>query len=180
VFIAPTVRPSKITGELRMYEWQACPDLGQLLTTALSDTSGEKFGEWVKEKDRKPHRDGGTKTAGPFGTASSVAADHTGVIRPGTGHDKMTAFCGYLLKKYPEISFEEYLRRCEARWQDFDQSSFTWTWDECRLNPVEDCWDRFERGAPFNPLHTYKRRQRAYTGPVGSATATPYAERGTA
>jgi hypothetical protein len=174
VFISPTVRRSKVTGEPRMYEWASPPDLGRLLTEVLDDTSGERFGKWVHKKERKPHAAGGA------GTVGGVAAEHTGIIRPGTGHDKMTAFCGYLLKKYPEISFDEYLRRCELRWQDFDQSSFTWTWDECRLNPVEDCWDRFERGAPFNPLHTYKRRQRAYTGPVGSATATPYAERGTA
>jgi hypothetical protein len=178
VFIAPTVRPSKITGEMRMYQWDAHPDLGQLLTTALSDTSGEKFAQWVSEKEQKPHAKGGT------GSAGSVAADHIGVIRPGTGHDKMTAFCGYLLKKYPEISFDEYLRRCEARWRDFDQSSFTWTWDECRANPVEDCWDRFERGAPFSVwVKTRKRKRTPFAGVIGSATATPFTgkrERGTA
>jgi hypothetical protein len=143
IFLSPTVRRSKVTGELVMYEWASPPDLGRLLAEARDDTSGERFGKWVHERERKPHAAGGT------GTAGGIAAEHTGVIRPGTGHDTMTAFCGYLLKKYPEISFDEYLRRCELRWRDFDQSSFSWSWDECRANPVEDCWDRFERGEPF-------------------------------
>jgi hypothetical protein len=92
----------------------------------------------------------------------------------------MTAFCGYLLKKYPDISLDEYIRRCEVRWQDFDQSSFTWTWDECRANPVEDCWDRFERGAPFSVW--VKTQQTPFTGLIGDCTATPFTgrrERGT-
>jgi hypothetical protein len=175
VFISPTVRPSKVTGELLPYRWIAEPDLGRLLAYGAGDFSGEKFGQWVKEKDRKPDRDGGTETAGPFGTAGFVAADHTGVIRPGTGHDKMTAFCGYLLKKYPDISFDEYVRRCEVRWQDFDQSSFTWTWEQCRANPVEDCWNRFERGSPFSAWVKTKRTKRTpFTGTIGDCTATPF------
>ena len=64
------------------------------------------------------------------------------------------------------------------------QSSFTWTWDECRANPVEDCWDRFERGAPFSVwVKTRKRKRTPFAGVIGSATATPFTgkrERGTA
>jgi hypothetical protein len=154
VFISPTVRPSKVTGELRMYEWASPPDLQRLLTEVVNDDSGKAFGEWVSEKTRKPPRDGGG--GGRDGGGGSVAAEHIGVIRPGTGHHTMVSFCGYLLKKYPDISFDEYLRRCEIRWRDFDQSQFDWTWDECRANPVADCWDRFERGEPYNPLRTYR------------------------
>jgi hypothetical protein len=75
---------------------------------------------------------------------------HTGPIRSGEGHNEMTSYCGWLLKKHPEIELDDYIGRCRQRWEQFDQSKFIWTWAECEANPVLDCWERFERGEVLN------------------------------
>jgi hypothetical protein len=46
-FIAPTVKPSKVTGELRAYQWVRPPDLGAL-KAAADDQSGEKLAAMVR------------------------------------------------------------------------------------------------------------------------------------
>jgi hypothetical protein len=46
-FIAPTVKPSKVTGELRAYQWVRTPDL-QALKAAAGDRSGEKLAAMVR------------------------------------------------------------------------------------------------------------------------------------
>jgi hypothetical protein len=51
VFIAPTVRPSKVTGEHLPYRWEAEPDLEALLN---GDDTGVQFKEWVSEETQKP------------------------------------------------------------------------------------------------------------------------------
>jgi hypothetical protein len=46
-FIAPTVKPSKVTGELRAYQWVRPPDL-DALRAAADDRSGEKLAALVR------------------------------------------------------------------------------------------------------------------------------------
>jgi hypothetical protein len=46
-FIAPTVKPSKVTGELRAYQWVRTPDLDALMRAA-DDRSGEKLAAMVR------------------------------------------------------------------------------------------------------------------------------------
>jgi hypothetical protein len=149
VFISPTVRPSKITGEMRMYQWINEPDLASLVFDGETDTSGGAFRQWITEKPKKSGNSqggGGTVYTGKF----HIDATHTGPIRPGQGHDAIIALCGYLLKKYPDISWTDYEELCRARWQEFDQSQFAWDWDEC-LYQITNCWDSFERGKPYDP-----------------------------
>jgi hypothetical protein len=105
------------------------------------DKSGIYFTEWVTTKpNSNGHRNGHTRES-----------DHNGRIPPGQGHDTMVSYCGVLLQKYPDIELTEYVERCRARWEEFDQSKFRWTWQECLKNPVMDCWYHFDRGEPYVP-----------------------------
>lgn len=144
VFIAPTVRPSKETGEMVAYRWAWAPDLEALRAAKGVDKSGVYFTEWVttKPSSNGQHSGNGTRTR---------ESDHAGRIPPGQGHDTMVSYCGVLLQKYPDIELTEYVERCRARWEEFDQSKFRWTWQECLKNPVMDCWHRFGRGEPYVP-----------------------------
>jgi hypothetical protein len=60
VFIAPTVRASKITGELLPYRWELAPDIEALL---IGDDTGLEFGKWVSE-DTKPRSKAGSDPNG--------------------------------------------------------------------------------------------------------------------
>jgi hypothetical protein len=184
VFISPTARRSKITGEMRMYQWHAHPDIGRLHTDALTDTSGQKFGGWVKEKQNSGGGQPGGQTV--FTGRFFIHERHTGRIPPGLGHDAIVSFCGYLLKKYPGITWSDYEGLCKARWQEFDQSAFTWDWDEC-LYQITHCWDNLVRGDAYevwvktqNPFHGIIRNPTAtpFAGRIGNPTATPYAAAG--
>jgi hypothetical protein len=96
------------------------------------------------------------------------------------------SFCGYLLRKYPDISWADFEGLCHARWQQFDQSKELWEWDDVRKNVVADCWERFSRGMPFDAwVRTQepfggitKPKQRPFTGHIGTATARTYVAAG--
>lgn len=61
-FIAPTVRPSKVTGELAPYQWAQEPDVVLLAAQGCSDASGAALAERI----RTLKGDGGvTKVSGP-------------------------------------------------------------------------------------------------------------------
>jgi hypothetical protein len=174
VFIAPTVRPSKVTGELLPYRWLPEPDLDGLLahrstkrTTGSYDNTGGYFADWItkKEEGAGPPLDSQAVYTGGF----YIDTRHTGTIPPGQGHDGIVAFCGYLLKKYPTISWDDYKGLCHARWQEFDQSKFTWRWSECHYQ-IKHCWDRFQRGTNFVTWRS-TRASRPFTGHIPTATA---------
>jgi Bifunctional DNA primase/polymerase, N-terminal len=154
VFIAPTVRPSKTTGEHLKYRWTKAPNMEALRAAKGIDKSGTYFTEWVTTKPDKPHTNGHKP-----GTGRTKESEHTGRIPPGQGHDEMTSYCGLLLKKYPDGALEEYIEKCRLHWEDFDQSKFSWTWAECLKNPVMDCWHRFERGEPYVPRDNSEKVQ---------------------
>ena len=113
-----------------------------LKTKGRVDRTGEQFAKWVKVKEPRTHT-----TPGGNQTYSGDRGRHTGTIKDGEGHDALVSYCGWLLKKYPEIGQQEYIDRCRARWEDYEQPpQYYWSWEECLENPVMDCWDRFERG----------------------------------
>lgn len=47
-FIAPTVKPSKVTGELAPYQWVQAPDLDALAATGRSDASGGPLAQRIR------------------------------------------------------------------------------------------------------------------------------------
>jgi hypothetical protein len=174
VFIAPTIRVSKVTGQPAPYRWINTPDLGSLLVQYQSDPTGSHFRDWITEEQRRSSGYSGTTTyMGSF----AIDAKHTGLIPSGQGHEKLVSFCGYLLKKYPDISWDDYVGLCHARWQEFDQSAFTWSWEDCRDDLVADCFRRFNRGAPFADwVKTQGPHQ--FTGIVPDPTARTFVSAG--
>ncbi len=174
VFIAPTVRVSKVDGVARPYRWLVEPQL-ELLLTHKTDPTGSYFRDWITEEDES-QADGYSGTTVYIGRFS-IDAKHSGLIPSGQGHDKLVAFCGHLLRKYPDISWTDFEGLCHARWQEFDQSPFTWTWEECRDDLVADCWKRFTRGQSLADW-VKTRKPRRFTGTIPSATSRTFAVAG--
>jgi len=148
------------------------------------DDTGQHFRDWITQKERSdsPSGIGESVYTGGF----YIDAKHTGRIPPGMGHDALISLCGYLLKKYPDISWTDYKGLCYARWQEFDQSQFTWEWREAEYQ-IQKCWDTFERGKMFdewmktqNPFQGLISNPTAkpFTGTITDPTARPYIEAG--
>ena len=68
LFIAPTVRRSKVTGELVAYRWRRPPDLDALADEGPDDTTGEALAALVREA-----RGEGGGTPGAFTAPAAVA-----------------------------------------------------------------------------------------------------------
>lgn len=89
VFIAPTVRPSKVTGELVAYRWARPPDLARL---HVDDGSGEKLAQLVRQAHGSRRQTGASL---PF--TQPGERKHTGPIPYGQHHDQLVSYAGYLL-----------------------------------------------------------------------------------
>jgi putative DNA primase/helicase len=63
IFLAPTVRASKATGELRSYEWEEDPDVSPLLLD--DDPSGEALAGLIKESQKTQRSDALEDYGGP-------------------------------------------------------------------------------------------------------------------
>jgi hypothetical protein len=145
VFIAPTVKPSKLTGEMVPYTWEVEPDIPALKTKGLTDRTGEKFATWVHEKTRKP-KASDSPFANPGEPGEYRVADDQETIPSREGHIQITSYIGKLLAKYPDIELDKYVDCCRQRWQQYEPGPTVWPWEDCYQNPVLDCWERFERG----------------------------------
>jgi hypothetical protein len=157
------------------YRWLVEPNL-ELMAMLPHEHTGAAFAKWITEKPQNagPQGNGDTVYTGGF----YIDTRHTGHIPPGQGHDAIVAFCGYVLKKCPTISWDDYKGLCYARWQEFDQSKFSWRWSECHYQ-IKHCWDRFERGIDFATWRS-TRKPRPFTGHIPNATARRFDTTGVA
>jgi hypothetical protein len=88
-FIAPTVRPSKVTGEPAAYRWVKPPDLAEL---EREDASGAKLAALVRQarsSDRAP-------ASALFRQPASTERKHAGPIPYGEHHRQLVSYAGWL------------------------------------------------------------------------------------
>lgn len=137
-FIAPTVRPSKVTGELEAYVWLEEPDLDDI----DDDDTGEALAEIVKEAiGSKP-----TPPTAPGGVSGSTAdAMHTGPIRSGERHAKLVSYAGRLRDR--GLSYDEAEALFLRRWEDCDQPPAA-PYPVTREEALEKLQDVFRRYTP--------------------------------
>jgi hypothetical protein len=64
VFIAPTVRPSRVTGEIRPYTWTELPDVEILAVVGEDDTGADLLG-LLEARETTQHNGGGSTYVGP-------------------------------------------------------------------------------------------------------------------
>lgn len=109
MFVAPTVRKSKVTGELVAYRWTRPPDPIQLRGLA-GDKSGAKLAELVRSWS-------GTRAAGGAGFTqpSTWWGDNRGPIPMGERHDKLVSYAGKLRDIGLPIAEAE--MPCSAGWR---------------------------------------------------------------
>src|SRR5690625_4275118 len=85
VFIAPTVRASKTTGELTPYTWTDAPDAGHIATEAPHDDTGQALAAHVTAKRAAtvPTTTEGDLPLGPWDDVPAALAQgrHSGVLR---------------------------------------------------------------------------------------------------
>jgi len=87
-FIAPTVRASKVTGELAAYQWVRPPDLARL-RDAAADQTGQRLAEMIRLS--RPVRPAG---GGLFQQPGE--RKHAGPIPYGEHHAQLVAYAGWL------------------------------------------------------------------------------------
>ena len=90
MFVAPTVRKSKVTGELVAYRWTMPPDPAQL-TSLAGDKSGAKLAQLVRRWSAPQ-----ATTGRLFQQPGTWWDDNTGPVPKGERHDKLVSYAGKL------------------------------------------------------------------------------------
>jgi hypothetical protein len=142
VFVAPTVRRSKVTGELVAYRWTSPPDPAQLKSLA-SDKSGAKLAQLVRSW-RAPQ----ATTGSLFQQPGTWWDDNTGPIPKGERHDKLISYAGKLRSIGLPLPEAEILML--RRLQDCEQppaAEYPVTEAEA-LSKLHDVYSRYAAGDP--------------------------------
>jgi hypothetical protein len=137
VFIAPTVRPSKITGEHRMYEWSGSPEelqagLEALKAAGKTDKSGNYFAQWVTTKP--------AKTNGNGQHGGSTGFELPDVIPYGERDETLFKYASSLLSR--ELPRDEAEALMERAWRRCEQPSG----DHYPLEKALEKLNRYEPG----------------------------------
>lgn len=117
-WIAPTVKASKVTGELIAYRWTSSPDLDAL--TDGDDDSGEAIAQMVREaKSGNSSTSSASSAAGTDPFADANERKHAGPIPDGQRHALLTSYAGWLRHKgMPQEEAEVLMKH---RWKDVAQ-----------------------------------------------------------
>lgn len=120
-WIAPTIKASKVTGELVAYRWTTPPDLDAL--TDGEDDSGEAIAEMVRAS-RGSSSSSATATSGaatdPFDLSNTRSRwPHTGPIADGARYPQLRSYAGSLRRR--DVHLAEALHLMRLRWQDCAQ-----------------------------------------------------------
>jgi hypothetical protein len=143
IFVAPTVRKSKVTGELVAYRWTRPPDPAQLNSLA-SDKSGARLAELVRSW-RGPQ----ATTGRLFQQPGTWWDDNTGPIPKGERHDKLVSYAGKLRDIGLPLALAEILML--RRLQDCEQppaAEYPVTEAEA-LSKLHDVYSRYPAGEPM-------------------------------
>jgi len=139
-FIAPTVRPSKITGEPAAYKWVTPPDVTKL--NGVTGGAGSKLAELV----RGAH--GSHKTPAGFTQPEPAERKHAGPIPYGEHHAQLVAYAGWLRAKAIPLRPEAetlMLRRLQDAVQPPGAARQVYTSEEA-LAELHDVYERYEAG----------------------------------
>lgn len=137
-FIAPTVRHSKVTGELLPYVWEAEPDLDEIEDDDTGTPLAEIVAEAIGSKATPPSSSGAV-------AGSPADALHTGPIRSGERHARLVSYAGRLRDRGLTYAEAEalYLRR----WEDCEQPPAA-PYPVTREEALEKLRDVFRRYQP--------------------------------
>jgi len=132
VFIAPTVRASKTTGELTAYQWKSV-DVSHLPD---HDDSGQALAAVVAEAK--------TTTADNRSATADERGKHAGPIPDGQRHHALYSYAGSLRRR--DLPYAEAETLYRARWADCAQppeATYEWTFAEA-LGQLKDAYGRYQ------------------------------------
>lgn len=150
LFLAPTERVSKVTGEVVAYRWTVEPDLAPLLDGDDDDT-GLSLAEMVEAAKRRPE----PAAPDPFNAPAEVAAKHLGPVRDGERHAALVSFAGYLRDHGLPLAVAE--KAMLARLADCEQPPVARTpvTEAEAVQKLRDVYARYAAGAaPSSPDST--------------------------
>ncbi len=143
-FIAPTVKLSKVTGEIASYRWTVEP--------ADLDTAGDDSGAAVAELVRQAKaRNNGQVDGDAFAGVDGKTWPHTGPIPDGKRHPALVSYAGSLRRR--DVHLDEALVLFRLRWQDCEQppaARYPCTWDEAQ-EKLRDVYTRYVPGEGPEP-----------------------------
>ena len=159
-FLAPTVRPSKVTGELVSYRWERAPDL-DALAAAADDRTGEKLAALV----RAAH--GSTTADDPFAPADNFGKpspwdDLDATIANNSRHDAVHKLASALRGRGGWRAGDALAYIREIVWPKLDQArgGHPYTSDELKSD-VRDAFTRYNDG----PSDEYRPTQPTVVDP---------------
>ncbi len=143
-FIAPTVKPSKVTAELVPYVWDQVPDFDLIAEGLEPDAAALDLAELIRQAKA-------TKTARPADPSAPAESyldpKHSGPIPDGQRHAALIAYAGKLRGR--GLSLAEAERLMWGRWQDCAQpenpvnpARFPLSWEEA-VEKLRDVFARF-------------------------------------
>jgi len=168
IFIAPTVKRSKTTGEFASYAWIVPPMLGEL--ELGKDDSGAVLAGMVTQALTPATRE--AKGVSLF--AVSGAAKHVGPIPDGKRHHTLISYAGYLRKRGVGLDLAEPLML--RRLADCAQppAAATPVTEDEALGKLHDVYARYTGGTPDLPTGVADSSVRSVTlTPASSITVRP-------
>ncbi|MFJ9245581.1 AAA family ATPase [Streptomyces sp. NPDC101776] len=139
-FIAPTVKLSKTTGELRPYRW-VMPFDAVAMQEAEDDDSGTELAALI----RKSRGDKAPATPG----VDNSADEHTGPISGGGRHAALVSYAGRL--RHRNLSYPEAEKLFRARWEECEQppkAQHPYAWEEAQAT-LRDIFGRYASGERY-------------------------------
>jgi hypothetical protein len=141
-FIAPTVKPSKVTGELVPYAWDKVPDFELVAEGLELDPAGVDLASHISSiKSTK------TEKSAPTGDEPYADPKHSGPIRDGERHHALIAYASKLRGR--GLSLDEAERLMYGRWLDCAQpdkpdnlARFPLPWEEA-VDKLRDVFARY-------------------------------------
>jgi hypothetical protein len=144
VFIAPTVRPSKVTGEPVAYRWTREPDFGDM-AAFKADNSGHYFAGWVTTKaSANGHQVNGESFTDPGGGVEWFELPE--VIKEGERDDFLFKLASSM--RAQSINYAMGKVMMETAWKRCEQPPIAKTkfsWDEA-LAKLDGAYDRYPGG----------------------------------
>jgi replicative DNA helicase len=140
-FIAPTMRPSKVTGKLAAYEWVNLPDVAK-----LNGVTGA--GSALADLVRGAHGSRKTLAAAGFAQPDQIERKHAGPIPYGEHHSQLVSYAGWLRTKAIPLRPEAetlMLRRLTDVVQPSGAARPVYTQEEA-LAELYDVYDRYDAG----------------------------------
>ncbi len=145
-FIAPTVKRSKVTGEVAGYRWRVEPDLEAL--AERGDDTGAALTELIRAAQGRPNGDGSPLDGlNPNGSRWP----HTGPIPDGQRYPMLRSYAGSLRRR--DVHLDEALVLLRRRWEECAQppdARYRMPWEDAEAL-LRDIYGRYPPGAVPTP-----------------------------